>query len=79
MIDLQYLLDWATDVGGDNYRPTLSECRDVLGEVLGDTVLYRIPDSYGGSMVKLDDHSAYQYDSGILIRMWPEATKENSE
>ncbi len=39
-IDVQYLLDWATDVGGDNYRPSLQECEDVLTKVLGNAVLH---------------------------------------
>jgi len=33
--DHQYLLDWAVDVGGDNYRPDMQEIREVLNTVLG--------------------------------------------
>ena len=33
--DIQYLLDWAVDVGGDNYRPDRQEVEEVLSRVLG--------------------------------------------
>ena len=33
--DVQFLLDWAVDVGGDNYRPDRQEVEEVLERVLG--------------------------------------------
>ena len=36
-VDYKYLLDWAIDVGGDNYRPEMQEIIEVLDRVTGET------------------------------------------
>ncbi len=89
MIDLQYLLDWVTDVGGDNYRPTLSECRDVLGKVLSDTVLWKQEScercdtqGYYSCQTYPCEHGGHTCEKcdgrgWVLIEFWPKATKEN--
>lgn len=33
-IDYEYILDWAIDVGGLNYRPDMQEIKDVLAVAL---------------------------------------------
>lgn len=35
-IDYEYILDWAVDVGGLNYRPDMEEIKDVVVAAVGE-------------------------------------------
>ncbi len=75
MLDVQFLLDWAIDVGGDNYRPTMDECHDVLTSVLGDKVLYEIRKDAGKDWQDFNPMIDMMLRDGALVRVYPEVSE----